>query len=141
MDEFQYLEKLGTEELVNIIEEMLDYEEVTSALMVLIEKDINKAIQLGFEIISENKGDDYLQATTWDITFPENREEMLKALSNRNSAIGKVLLNDIITELVEKKISVQNDLVELIKERYEFFSLNKEDEFQCDYVEFCQMYF
>ena len=32
MDEFQYLEKLGTEELVNIIEEMLDYEEVTFSM-------------------------------------------------------------------------------------------------------------
>ena len=54
------------------ISEMLDFEETTKALMILEEKDSQKALELGKDIIKNNKGDDYLQATVWNVFFFEN---------------------------------------------------------------------
>ena len=63
MEEYEYLENLNSEELAKIIDQMLDFEETTKALMILEEKDSQKALELGKDIIKNNKGDDYLQAT------------------------------------------------------------------------------
>ena len=52
---------------------MLDFEETTKALMILEEKDSQKALELGKDIIKNNKGDDYLQATVWNVFFFDNQ--------------------------------------------------------------------
>lgn len=69
MEEYEYLENLNSEELAKIIDQMLDFEETTKALMILEEKDSQKALELGKDIIKNNKGDDYLQATVWNVSF------------------------------------------------------------------------
>jgi hypothetical protein len=56
MEEYEYLENLNSEELAKIIDQMLDFEETTKALMILEEKDSQKALELGKDIIKNNKG-------------------------------------------------------------------------------------
>ena len=51
MEEYEYLENLNSEELAKIIDQMLDFEETTKALMILEEKDSQKALELGKDII------------------------------------------------------------------------------------------
>ena len=63
MEEYVYLDDMDIEELIQLINEMLDFEETTKALMILEEKDAKKALEFGKDIIKNNKGDDYLQAT------------------------------------------------------------------------------
>ena len=58
MEEYEYLQNLNENELIQIINEMLDFEEVTKALMILVEQNMEKTIELGYAIIAENKGDD-----------------------------------------------------------------------------------
>ena len=55
MEEYEYLENLNSEELAKIIDQMLDFEETTKALMILEEKDSQKALELGKDIIKNNK--------------------------------------------------------------------------------------
>lgn len=52
MEEYEYLENLNSEELAKIIDQMLDFEETTKALMILEEKDSQKALELGKVILS-----------------------------------------------------------------------------------------
>jgi len=54
MEEYEYLENLNSEELAKIIDQMLDFEETTKALMILEEKDSQKALELGKDIIKNN---------------------------------------------------------------------------------------
>ncbi len=140
MEEYEYLQNLNENELIQIINEMLDFEEVTKALMILVEQNMEKTIELGYAIIAENKGDDYLQATTWDITFQEDSKRMMEALEKRKDDIGKVLLNDIIEELGVKKIYVKKEIINKIENRYLYFHNENNEEFRCDYKEFYQMY-
>lgn len=77
MEEYEYLENLNSEELAKIIDQMLDFEETTKALMILEEKDSQKALELGKDIIKNNKGDDYLQATVWNVFFFDNQKDMI----------------------------------------------------------------
>lgn len=56
MEEYEYLENLNSEELAKIIDQMLDFEETTKALMILEEKDSQKALELGKDIIKIIKG-------------------------------------------------------------------------------------
>ena len=140
MEDYEYLQALNKDELIQIINEMIDFEEVTKALMILEEQDMEKAVELGYEIIAENKGDDYLQATTWDITFQEDSKKMIEALEKRKDNIGKVLLNDIIIELAVKKVYVKKELIKMISDSYLYFYKENAEELTCDYAEFCQMY-
>ena len=55
MEEYEYLENLNSEELAKIIDQMLDFEETTKALMILEEKDSQKALELGKDIIKNKK--------------------------------------------------------------------------------------
>ncbi len=55
MEEYEYLENLNSEELVKLISEMIDFEETTKVLMILEEKDSQKALELGKDIIKNNK--------------------------------------------------------------------------------------
>lgn len=80
MEEYEYLENLNSEELAKIIDQMLDFEETTKALMILEEKDSQKALELGKDIIKNNKGDDYLQATVWNVFFFDNQKCRLPRL-------------------------------------------------------------
>ena len=80
MGEFDYLAELDNDALVKIIAELLDFEEVTEALMILEDRDRENAFVLGEEIIRENKGDDYLQATVWNVLFDDNELQMLEAV-------------------------------------------------------------
>ena len=57
MEEYEYLENLNSEELAKIIDQMLDFEETTKALMILEEKDSQKALELGKDIMMMNGGD------------------------------------------------------------------------------------
>ena len=65
---------------------------------------------------------------------------MLEALEKRNADVGKVLLNDIINELIVKKVTVSEKVIMMIRDRYLFFNGENDEKLMCDYMEFCHMY-
>ena len=92
MEEYEYLENLNSEELAKIIDQMLDFEETTKALMILEEKDSQKALELGKDIIKNNKGDDYLQATVWNVFFFDNQKDMIDVIDKRKEELNRILM-------------------------------------------------
>lgn len=118
MEEYEYLENLNSEELAKIIDQMLDFEETTKALMILEEKDSQKALELGKDIIKNNKGDDYLQATVWNVFFFDNQKDMIDVIDKRKEEIGKILLDEIIIDLTKNKVAISKDFLEKLRRTY-----------------------
>jgi len=138
MEEYEYLKNLNSEELVKLIIQMLDFEETTKALMVLEEKDSQKALELGKDIIKNNKGDDYLQATVWNIFFFENQKDMVDVINRRREEIGKTLLDEIIIDLTNHKVAICKDFFKKLRKTY--MSIDNKINMRCKYEEFLEYY-
>ena len=99
LDYLVCIKDLSTDELTKIVSNILGFEETDEALYQLEKRDPQKALELGIEILEEDKGDDYLQASVWDIIFSLNPEQVLNAVSRRTQNLGKELLYDMLREL------------------------------------------
>ena len=130
MEEYEYLENLNSEELAKIIEE------TTKALMILEEKDSQKALELGKDIIKNNKGDDYLQATVWNIFFFDNQKDMIDVVDKRKEEIGKILLDEIIIDLTKNKVAISKDFLEKLRRTYA--AIDNKMNMRCKYEEFLE---
>lgn len=139
MEKYEYLENWNSDKLVILINEMLDFEETTKALMILEEKDIKKALELGKDIIKNNRGDDFLQATVWNILFFENQQDMINAVNERKVDIGKILLDEIIIDLSNQNIAINKEILERIRNTY--MSISNKTDMRCKYEEFLKCYF
>ncbi len=138
MEEYEYLENLNSEELVKLINEMLDFEETTKALMILEEKDSQKALELGKDIIKNNKGDDYLQATVWNVLFFDNKKDMIDVVDERKKEIGKTLLDEIIIDLTNHKVVISKIFFEKLRNTY--MSIGDKINMRCQYEDFLKYY-
>lgn len=138
MEEYEYLQNLNSEELVKIISQMLDFEETTKALMILEEKDSQKALELGKDIIKNNKGDDYLQATVWNLFFFDNQKNMIDIIDKRKEKIGKTLLDEIIIDLTNHKVAISKEFLEKLTKTY--MSIDNKINMRCKYEEFLEYY-
>lgn len=145
MEEYEYLKDMSVNELVDIIRKMIDFEETEKALSILKRRDPGKALELGIDIIKNNKGDDYLQAIAWGILFFKNKERMIQVLEEREANIEKALLDDVIKDMVrcydELKHLKGTPFAERIKSTYEALSDYERSRMTWNkYREFCDMY-
>lgn len=140
MEEYEYIENLNSEELIKLISEMLDFEETTQALMILEDKNSKKALELGKDIIKNNKGDDYLQATVWNIFFFDNQKDMIDAVDAREDAIEKTLLDEIIIDLTNHKMIISKNFLEKLKNAYMSIANENKINMRCKFEEFLKYY-
>ena len=111
MEEYEYLENLNSEELAKIIDQMLDFEE-------------------------NNKGDDYLQATVWNVFFFDNQKDMIDVIDKRKEEIGKILLDEIIIDLTKNKVAISKDFLEKLRRTYA--AIDNKMNMRCKYEEFLE---
>lgn len=140
-DELEYIKELETSKLIEIIQDILGFEETSAALLELYNRDINKTFELGIDILENNKGDDYLQATVFDIIYDINPMGTMNCIYKRKADIGVVLLGDIMSEVsseIYKKtnIEIPDDLLNLLLERYHNLSEYEQNKIINDYTEF-----
>lgn len=140
MEGYEYLYDLNSDELVKLIEDMLDFEEVAEAFNILESRNPNKALEIGKQIIEFDRGDEYLQATIWDIMFYENREEMIDAVDRRKNTVGKTLLDDIIIDLTNYRTNVHIRFLKKIENTYMSVECGERENMRCDYGKFVDMY-
>lgn len=95
-----------TKTLVQIIENIWGYEESSAALLELYDLDRNKALELGMDILKNNKGDDYLQATVLNIIYDIDPQAVISTLYKRAAKMGKVLLEEIRYEAPDHFINI-----------------------------------
>ena len=98
-DDLMYIKNLKVEELIDIVSNIWGFEEASEALLRLEKENPQKALELGIEILENDKGDDYFQATVWDIIFNLDPITVINSLKKRKENLGKVLLYDVLKEL------------------------------------------
>ena len=98
-DDLMYIKNLKVEELIDIVSNIWGFEEASEALLQLEKENPQKALELGIEILENDKGDDYFQATVWDIIFNLDPVTVINSLKKRKEKLGKVLLYDVLKEL------------------------------------------
>jgi len=98
-EELIYIKDLSNEELVDIISNIWGFEEAAEALLQLTERIPGKALELGIDILENDKGDDYLQASVWDMIFDIDPGLIIESLSKRSGILGKILLHDVLEDL------------------------------------------
>lgn len=140
MKEYDYLKRMSERDLISLIRNMLDFEETTAALIELDSRNSTIALELAIDILENDKGDEYLQATVWNIIFFDNKKEAIKILNNRKAIIGKSLLNEIITDLVEYKseIELSSELAKKIILSYN--QINIRNSMHCNFKKFIDAY-
>ena len=110
-------------------------------MLELYNRDINKTLELGIDILDNNKGDDYLQATVFDIIYDINPMRTLDCIYKRKADIGVVLLGDIMSEVsieIYKKtnIEIPDELLNLLLERYHNLNEYEQNKIINDFSEF-----
>lgn len=136
-DSLDYISELPTKDLIDIIENIWGFEETSAALLVLIDRDEEKAFELGIDILLNDKGDDYLQGIVWIFFFSDHPQATLAAVCQRQAEIGKMLLGDIANELsiiltYQKDFHIPPEFIRRMLQTYEAFS-PEEREFISDY--------
>lgn len=96
-EEFEYIKSLKTNELIEIIENIWGFEETSAALFELMDRDEDKTVELGIDILENGKGDDYLQATVFDFIYDLNPKATIDSLYRRKTNLGPVLLGDVMS--------------------------------------------
>lgn len=110
-------------------------------MLELYNRDLNNTLDLGIEILDNNKGDEYLQATVFDIIYDINPMRTLDCIYKRKADIGVVLLGDIMSvisiEIYKKtNFEILNDLIQLLLERYHNLIEYEQRKKDYDYTEF-----
>ena len=96
----------------------------------------NKVKELGKDIIKNNKGDDYLQATVWNVFFFDNQKDMIDVIDKRKEEIGKILLDEIIIDLTKNKVATSKDFLEKLRRTYA--AIDNKMNMRCKYEEFLE---
>ena len=141
--EFEYMKNLQTTELVEIIKNIWGFEETSAAMLELHDRDENKVLEMGLEILEKNKGDDYLQATVFDIIYDINPSMVLEALEKRKYSLTVVLLGDVMSAIsidcYKKQIPrFTTELIHNILEQYDSLNLEQKSMITKSYIEFIE---
>ena len=139
--DLEYIKYLKTDELVDIISNIWGFEETSGTLLELERRDLQKALHLGMEILENNKGDDYLQASVWDFIFSIDPENVLNCLDKRKEKLGKVLLYDILQELngkfyIKDIKCLPKTIIRKIFQAYNEFVEEEDSELKKEFIEF-----
>lgn len=124
---YEDLEAMDTEKLCKIIEIIWGPEETSAALLILQYRNPSKALEYGIDILVNDKGDDYLQATVWDYFFDDNKETILEAINKREAPIGKVLLNDMMRDIASLKVDISDEMVNRMLETFDMLSVEEKE--------------
>ena len=92
--------------------------------------------ELGKDIIKNNKGDDYLQATVWNVFFFDNQKDMIDVIDKRKEEIGKILLDEIIIDLTKNKVAISKDFLEKLEGLMRLLIIKMN--MRCKYEEFLE---
>lgn len=142
--DYERIKELETPDLIEIASEVFDFEATSAALVELSGRDEAKALELSKEILSNDKGDGYLQGFVWDCMFWDYPAETLEVMYKRKAEIHHALLGDIIKGLTDNlswknPVEVKDEFIEMLIRRY-----NELDEWEyqfvkCDFKEFLKV--
>ncbi len=101
---------------------------------------MDKAIEYGLDILINNKADEYLQATVWDMIFWKNTEKAISVIKEREEKLSPTLLADIIRFTTIEKTKLDEREIRIICEAYESYDNEVQKSMFCKYDDFKKFY-
>lgn len=141
----EYVKTLSTDNLVEIINKLENYELVSSALIELGDRDEVTMVNLSNDILINQKGDKYLQAMAFSFVYTRNPYLAIKSIYERISKMDEILLRAVMEEFVVdcfQEISSQFTpyLLRMIRDRYAQLDNEKKEYIRKEYLEFMKEY-
>lgn len=100
-EEYDYIKSKNVDELVKIIDDFNDMDATTEAMLELWDRDEETALEMGIKLLKCNEGDEYFQATIFDIIYDLDFDKVLDCISNRSDNIEEYLLKEIIKKMTD----------------------------------------
>lgn len=132
--EYDRIKELSTPDLIEIASEVFDSEAAAEALVELSGRDKAKVLELNKEILSNDKGDGYLQGFVCACMFEDYPAEALEVMYQWKAEIHYALLGAIIKGLTKNlswknPVEVKDEFIEMLIRRY-----NELDEWEYQFV-------
>lgn len=96
-----YIKSKNVEELIKIIDDFNDKDATTVAMLELWDRDEETAVEMGIKLLKWNDGDEYFQATIFDIIYDSDFAKVLECISDRNDNIEGYLLKEIMKKMTD----------------------------------------
>lgn len=92
---------LPTDRLIELVSDPLNQglEEADAAFLPLLEREPEIAMDLGIKLLVNSDGDDYMQATVWDVLIHRDPKRVIDAMRDRKELIGISTLGSILCGL------------------------------------------
>jgi hypothetical protein len=145
IDFSEYVKKLDTYKLIEIIEALEDYEEVSAALTELSARDKNRMLELGNNILSKELGDKYLQGFTFSLVYGCEPKKALEIIGQKIDKVDPIMLRDIMDELATDCFQdiakeIPDKLLMEIKDRYMKLTKDSKEYISEEYERFERAY-
>ncbi|WP_355323471.1 hypothetical protein [Paenibacillus jiagnxiensis] len=122
-----YIKNLSTNDLVELIKRLENYEEVSSALTELSQRDKTILIPLCHNILRADLGDEYLQAIAFNLLYTSDREKAMEVIKAKLESVSSSVLGEIFDNLSADSlqpfgISLSSEFLQSLADRYLDFS-------------------
>lgn len=141
-----YFNNLTEEQLLEIIRSMNDFDDVGSALTELSARGLQKdLVEQSSKILEKNLGDEFLQATAFNLLYTKNAEQAVKIVKLRNSDLSPSLLGEIMNSLASNSAqpfenSLSREFLHSIADIYSDLDNEDKNRISDDYEYFKEKY-
>lgn len=132
--------EMNNTQLIEYINDMVFYDEIPYALDELANRNPNLAFAIGTDILINNKGDDFLQASVWSTCSIINYKRLFKCISKRTYLFGWSTLETILCFITNSNITdINREFIQLILKSYNNIRIEKQNEFSEMYEAFLRL--
>lgn len=141
-----YFKNLTDDELRNIVEDLNDFDDVSSALTELSARDKkDEVIKFSDKILEENLGDEFLQESAFNLLYATDAEKGVKIIGLRTPDASPALLAEMMNSLASNSLqpfenSLPNSLFKSIVDRFSNFDGEDQERIYDDYEYFIEKY-
>lgn len=137
--------KYSEKQLIDFITDIIDIEEVPVAISELRKRNRELALQLSKNILENDLGDQYLQATLINSIFSRDNQYILNFFLNNMDHIDYILFGAILKVFYIESYQpfgqlITKDIVKKVEEKYNDYSPDEKVKIEDEFKEFEESY-
>lgn len=136
-EEYGYIRNKTTEELITIIENNYDMDATVESMIVLLDRDKKKTLELGLDLLNSNEGDVYFQAMIFDIIYAFDYFKTFECLIGRKDNLDAYLIGNIMEIMtIRGERDLRSEYLNYIIKQYCLLDINEKNKIAEQYNEF-----
>lgn len=137
----KYFSEMTDDQLVEFIDQMWYYNVIPCAFTELIKREPQRALNMGVDILINDRGDDFLQASIFvGLYLSFDFKKIFYHITQRKALFGWSTLNDILTVIIVQEFrDIFPDLRQLIIDSYNCIKIEKQNEFRSMFNDFLDL--